>query len=78
MRRAVRVFNDWTLGARSTVNTNHWEALESSEEYLWCEALELAFWTADSDEESDFYFDWIEAIDVRWAMELNGTAGELI
>lgn len=56
---------------------NHWEAWESSEEYVWCRALEKAFWEAEEDEEADFYFDWIEAIDPKWAEELNG-AGEIL
>lgn len=59
------------------MRTNHWAALESSEEYVWCAALEAAFWEAEEEDEADFYFDWIECIDPQWAANLNG-AGEVI
>lgn len=53
---------------------NAFEAWEATEEYVWCDALESAFWNAewDGDEEaSDFFFDWIEAIDPEWAKNMN-------
>lgn len=56
---------------------NHWEAWESSEEYLWCAAIQHALDEAEEEEDTDFFFDWLEAIDPQWAASWNG-AGEIL